>query len=344
MNKKSKRKNNLKESIILLLLLLLLLISSTYAWFTANQTVTISTLDVNIAAQNGLQISTDGENWKAIITRDDITNNGYSGNTNLIPTSMVPVSTAGQISAEDATKGNMLMYYGVVAADEDDATGTYKLTATPAADSEGKYIVFDMFLRVDSTTQLKMTTDSSVVKKGENDSGIKQAARVAFCVQGTVAAGSTVADITGQNGAVSHGAEGATVYIWEPNSNLHTDAAVAHAKSSYGITTTADGKAAAVEYYGIKTTIAEANALPLINTNGTAVNTDYFTKMAPNYVTESTDAGVMTAEEPIFTLQKGISKVRTYMWIEGQDVDCEDAASGTDISFNLQLQVVGANS
>ena len=67
MSKKSKRKNNLKESIILLLLLILLLVSSTYAWFTANETVKISTIDVTIAASNGLQISTDATTWKALI-------------------------------------------------------------------------------------------------------------------------------------------------------------------------------------------------------------------------------------------------------------------------------------
>ena len=77
MTKKSKRKNNLKESIILLILLILLLVSSTYAWFTANQTVTISTIDVNIAAANGLQISTDADAWKAIISNEDITTNWY---------------------------------------------------------------------------------------------------------------------------------------------------------------------------------------------------------------------------------------------------------------------------
>ena len=340
MSKKSKRKNNLKESIILLLLLLLLLVSSTYAWFTANQTVTISTLDVNIAAQNGLQISTDGENWKAIITRDDIENKGYSGNTNLIPASMVPVSTVGAIDS-----GNMVMWYGVVAADENDATGTYKLKAEEqATDDDGKYIVFDMFLRVDSPTQLKLTKGSSVVKKGEEtDTGIKQAARVAFCLEGTKDAGSPVGDITSQANAVSFGAEGSTVYIWEPNSNLHTDAAVAHAKNSYGITTTSDGKAEAVEYYGINQTIPADKALPLINTNGTAANTTYLTKITPSYKTKSSAEGVMEAEETIFSLDKGVTKVRTYMWIEGQDVDCEDAASGANISFNLQLQVVGAS-
>ena len=41
----------------------------------------------------------------------------------------------------------------------------------------------------------------------------------------------------------------------------------------------------------------------------------------------------------VFSLQSGITKVRIYMWIEGQDVDCENNASYDDILFDLQLTV-----
>lgn len=41
----------------------------------------------------------------------------------------------------------------------------------------------------------------------------------------------------------------------------------------------------------------------------------------------------------VFSLEAGITKVRMYMWIEGQDVDCEDDASGSNIAFDLQLTV-----
>ena len=41
----------------------------------------------------------------------------------------------------------------------------------------------------------------------------------------------------------------------------------------------------------------------------------------------------------MFTLAKGVTKLRIYMWIEGQDVDCENAASGGNVSFNLQLSL-----
>ena len=38
-------------------------------------------------------------------------------------------------------------------------------------------------------------------------------------------------------------------------------------------------------------------------------------------------------------LAAGITKVRVYMWIEGQDIDCENNASGTDITYNIELSI-----
>ena len=43
------------------------------------------------------------------------------------------------------------------------------------------------------------------------------------------------------------------------------------------------------------------------------------------------------AEQKIFALTAGITKVRVYMWIEGQDVDCENNASIGNITLNLQF-------
>ena len=83
MAKRNKRKNNTRYSLLLLLLLLVFLIVSTYAWFTANQTVTISTLDVNVQTSNGLQISADAINWKTILQKEDITGaTAYKPNAN----------------------------------------------------------------------------------------------------------------------------------------------------------------------------------------------------------------------------------------------------------------------
>ena len=69
MSKKKQKKTSLKSAILLLLLMALLLITSSYAWFTANQTVTISTLQVNVKASNGLQISADATYFSKVTTK-----------------------------------------------------------------------------------------------------------------------------------------------------------------------------------------------------------------------------------------------------------------------------------
>jgi hypothetical protein len=38
-------------------------------------------------------------------------------------------------------------------------------------------------------------------------------------------------------------------------------------------------------------------------------------------------------------LEAGVTKVRIYLWVEGQDVDCENAASGDDITFIIKLSL-----
>lgn len=339
-NKRNKRKSDVKSSILVLLLIAILLIASTYAWFTANQTVTISTLDVHVEASNGLQISTDATTWKTIITNEDITTNAYSTNVNQLPELLEPVSTAGEI---DGNTGYMNMYYGTAAADED--TGIYQLTAeksTEVKGTEGKFIAFDVFLKVDTESPLYLTGNSNVVMKAPEgttdpvDTGLKNASRVAFCIEGTAENGATVDEIIGLKGATSASSATPTTYIWEPNYDVHTAAAVAHARDTYGITTTTGpSAAAAVDCYGILKEIE--TPIPLANTNGTFVDdgADYFSKVTPAYKTENGK----TASTPVFTLNPGITKVRIYMWIEGQDVDCENAASGSDISFNVQFSL-----
>ena len=69
---KRERKTNLKSLLLVLLLTIIMLIASSYAWFTANQTVTINQLEVNVQTTSGLQISVDALNWKSVITTTDL--------------------------------------------------------------------------------------------------------------------------------------------------------------------------------------------------------------------------------------------------------------------------------
>ena len=132
MSKKSKRRADVKSSILILLLIAILLIASTYAWFTANTQVTVSTLDVHVEAKNGLQISTNAVDWKSVISKEDILTKAYSGNVNAIPEIMEPVSTIGEV---DTNTGYLKMYYGEVTSNE--TTGESEIVATQVTETQG---------------------------------------------------------------------------------------------------------------------------------------------------------------------------------------------------------------
>ena len=328
---RNKKKLNLRSSLLVLLLIAILLIASTYAWFTANTVVTISTLNVNVATKGGLQISADGINWKTVLSNEDIVPDAltttYAGNVNQIPTTLEPVSTTGNV-----TGGRMDMFYGVVTAATaaDDTTGIklgdFTLTTSKETDKQGttgKYIVFDAFLKVDSDKTLSLTENSDVKAdpaKGP-DRGLKNAARVAFVPSTDVAADGaetkTIQDLV-PNG---------TACIWEPNDDVHTAPAVSAASSIYKLDTAQKG-ATPLSYYGVKAETAKP--VPLNYTDEAT-----FAKVTPSI--QTTEANKDTKE--VFGLKKGITKVRIYMWIDGQDVDCENNASGSDITYDVQFSI-----
>ena len=64
----------------------------------------------------------------------------------------------------------------------------------------------------------------------------------------------------------------------------------------------------------------------------TSPSADHFAKVTTAWSTPQT----MTAQD-YGNLKAGITKIRVYMWVEGQDVDCENGASGTDIAYTIQF-------
>lgn len=68
----------------------------------------------------------------------------------------------------------------------------------------------------------------------------------------------------------------------------------------------------------------------------TAINETYFTPVTVDYST------VQNFDESVQVfggLTQGITKIRVYMWVEGQDVDCENGASGGNINYDLQFSI-----
>ncbi len=334
----NQKTNNRKQRRLLLTLLLLLttgvfLGTASYAWFTANQRVTISPIDVNVSTSSGIQISADGSNWKSVLINSDITgaSSTYTAAVNQVPTTLEPVSTIGEMDSG----GKMKMFLGQVVANE--TTGDFVLSSEQSIEtnttSSGKFIAFDIFLKNENNETLYLTPNSKVVFRN-SDSGIKNATRIAFITLGHTTTSDTVANIRALNDGAS-----STVKIWEPNYDVHTADGVANAVSPYGITTLAEGSGNAwVPYSGVKAEFADTLGIKREQATQ-ALNSSYFTDVDPDIKTiEGFDASqALTAESG---LQSGVTKMRIYMWVEGQDVDCENNASGGEISFYLQFSIV----
>lgn len=316
-----KRKGNLKYSILLLLLLAILLITSTYAWFTANQVVSVGTLDVQVQAANGLQISVDAHTWKTSISKEEILAANYTGVRNQIPRELTAVS-----SAKEVESGLLNMFLGKITSDEG---GAQTLTATKETDGNGagvttgNYIAFNMFLRVDQQTDIVLTQNSGVTFT-DTDRGLQNSARVAFINEGNVSDAS-------QESTIQQMMSGDSALIWEPNNDIHNNNAITHANQNYGETIT-DGQV--VPYVGVAQAIADGIALADTDTADGTNFKDVTVDMKSGNGTPIGETGLT-----FLTLQPGVTKIRVYMWIEGQDYDCENGASGSNITFDMEFAI-----
>ena len=351
--RREERRKRKKYRLLILLLLMfgtgVMLATSTYAWFTSNKTVSVNTISAQVEAKGGIQISTDGTKWKSIISTTDITNayQTYSASANQMPTILEPVSTIGVPD----TNGKLPMYYGtVVTSNSPQNNGEYILTAEQVEDkddskrknpdgtlkdgeTEGKFIAFDLFFKVEKDTQIYLTPTSGI-RFDTTDTGIKNASRVAFVELGNKPDGTALSDIQALNKGTT-----APTHIWELNYDAHTSTGLANARDVYGGTSgTAYTKAIAgeiVPYSGIKAAITTTPDILLGKANKTDF-ADYFENVNIAYKTVEQD-DAYDSYLKIFSLTKGISKVRVYVWIEGQDIDCENNASNGKIKFDLQI-------
>lgn len=339
--KKQTMKGRFMTALFMLLVTAVALTSASYAWFTSNTTVTLGQLDVKVETGSGIQVSLDAENWKASLTTADIkqASQDVPGNTNQVPdanTTMNPVSTVGNVDAN----GFMEMYLGSLKTD----AGNYILTSEKQTDTKGNtgnYIAFDMYIKSDNAnnTPFYLAKSSKVTNTGTN---IQNAARVAVINEGHAAFGTAAGTIRALKKS-----SGTADFIWEPNANLHTAAAVTAGNTTYqSVVTESEGTPTTVttntilkSYPGVKAVIAEATKVPQGAT--VAQQGTYLGKVTPTLQTgagsgEATAIGASTATSSKVTdLVQGVTKFRVYLWIEGQDIDCENTSSGQTTMFDL---------
>ena len=357
--KEEKEKRSKKRWLLLLLLLIItgiMLTTSTYAWFTSNRTVTVEDIDVNVAASGGIQISVDGTSWKSIITNQDLANAHatYTAATNQIPSTLKPVSTAAKVLD---TNGYLSMWLGTVSTSETSTNrGKYILSTedvstvadnSASADgtgSNGYFVSFDLFIRLDENTEaslpLYLTDGSNVTfKSGGSDLGTQNASRVAFINEGNVATGSDLAKIQGLKTT-----ETSNIYVWEPNYEAHTSTGLANAYSYYNTVNQGNAYTAAnagnqVPYFGTIDAVTVDEDITLDKANATD-NSTKFAAITPGIATKSNWAETETQYKQLFNLTaNAITKMKVYFWVEGQDIDCENNASGGKITLKLQFSL-----
>lgn len=380
MKKRTKAsKQRLNNLLILLVLTAVLLIMSTYAWFTANRTVNIDSIDVKVSTSSGLQISADGIDWKTVLTKADLLDayQTYPAAVNQLPDNMAPVSTV-----LDVVGNKLAMFYGNVAADMETGSATYgeyvlksiqtasgltdESAATNGVDKTGEhdshlittkgeydkgyYIAFDVFIKSGNAasafymsgninevepTGNKDAQGNEIYQTVTDEKGIANAARVALIKGGNTGASDSkdVIQALPTNG---------TTMMWEPNSDFHT---------THGIEN-------GVNLGWISTATHQANTpdQPVISYSG--IRTEFDTPVLLKNATEATDSAKFKTVVPTWTTKKaetkpslampvtdgtalasGVTKYRIYMWVEGQDIDCENFASGTYLQYNLSFSL-----
>lgn len=366
MSKRTKAsKKRLNSLLIILLLTAVLLVMSTYAWFTANRIVSIDTIDVRVATSSGLQISANGIDWKTIIDKTDITNAyqdfdtstaGINKPINQLPTLMAPVSTALNVNSS----GQLDMFYGVISTDMNGTSATnthygdYWIKAIKQTEvasetvdpddtneyAKGYYIAFDMFLRDDLDAADLYWSGSVVEKEGGSGKQLENAARVALIK------GGNTGDAEDVDAVQSLTTVGGTAVLWEPNNDTHSSYAVTEA-GKYGITTTEGSGKTQITYDGVADEFDDDGSGAYVylydalasnySTLFTTMDPDWSTPKAGTPSMNFADANTSLADGSGNQLTAGATRYRVYMWVEGQDVDCENHASGTEIEFTLNF-------
>lgn len=223
----------------------------------------------------------------------------------------------------------------------------YKLDGTANAGdlvntcSSSYFMAFDIFLKVDKGTKLFLTANSGVFNAAATDSGIKNTTRVAFVVQGNVDSDSYYNGTTDESGAEITGVQAATALlngtdaiIWEPNYDTHTNSGIIAAENFYNIVGLQNEGSSIQKYEGVK---AEFTGIPLTEASSKVSGQENFFAEVP--IDLATKADNKDLVDTGIYLSAGVTKVRVYYWVEGQDVDTENNASGSSMKLGLEFTI-----
>ncbi len=358
-----KKKNQIKRRLLLLILLLLLTVGlvglQTWSWFTSNRTVSVDTLQVNVRSANGLQISADGENWDNSVNLEKIylADLEHTDINNQLPANMENVSSPGTFydsyaymfygtvessSKQDVDTGNITTNYLLSTQDVSDIKSCNDMYTGDNADSsvipsctsdssKGYYVAFDLYFKITSPAEIVIDGKSSVKAVG-TDKGTKNTARVGILNLGNTSYNSLDPVASGE--AARKLATATDFFIWEPNATSHTLSGTAEG-SKYNVAINSTNP---VQYCGINQNINNGNASEdERNIYNVKCGSKFVSNPVETFASKDKDTSNIRlgSDDSGWTIQSGITKTRVYWWVEGQDIDTENNASGSDMKLTL---------
>ena len=356
-NSNSKKINNVKNmkilsnkkrnflSVLVILFLGVLLTVSTYAWLSTNLNVKVRNFNMIVSQNSGLSISLDGVNFSTYveISRDiliDELKRTYPNNTSQWSSNgLVPISSVGISDPNDPTF-NFYSSVGVKYKDKEKKIGYLTTALMPEETSPksfNRYIAFDLFLKnstgsptsdnlyLEPSTYLILDNQEEADSKEdiedlEEMKGLVNSARFGIVKIGSVGLDASVNEI--QNVNCNNNCQ---AIIFEPNSRVHTELSIERAMK-YGLNLK-DG-----EYFPTYAYINAIKGIKVEDTISGAANLDLNNfKLQDNLEEED-------LENPIFQIPSGITKIRIYVWLEGQDIDSlETDSEGANISISIDF-------
>lgn len=299
--KKNMRKKALLPALSMLLASVIALSGVTYAWFTTSNTAKVSNLDVNVAAANGIQVSLDATSWRSVISADELKAFIQNPVNYSSHTSQYP-SAEGVEIAPVSTAGVIEDGKMVMYFGEITQNGTLKSTleTEKARLDGGNFVAFDLFFKSSSDQMLTLDAASNVV--GTSSTGVSLGTEKAVRVA-FIPLGSAA---TPAGAKTLKGDASTSALIWEPNEDTRIEG------SEYD--------AGKLDCYGFNAEFDKAEGD--LNQGTDIVKVDTF-----------------SGAKDLVELKAGINKIRVYIWLEGQDVDCVNQISYGDFATNLQFSV-----
>lgn len=314
--KKTIKKRAFVSAIAMLIVSAIVLTSSTFAWFSMSKKASVDAMDLTVSSPEGIQISANASTWTASLSIDEIFDtddtttsryDAYTGNRNLYPADLIPVSSC--FYDANSTTGDV-NFYKTTLNDSGNAS-TVSVDQSAGNDDNAGLVAFDLFFKVAQQTKVYFGT-SEFTDPGNTD--ILTALRVGFTPLGNVAIGTPASQITGLN-SFTRSASNNIVYEVDAI-NRSADAL-------------ADGQTT-----GVIPTRYIFNASASGSTTGGILTGGMINNSNAKIVTDQA-----AASDKSFTLNAGITKMRVYIWVEGQDVDCRNSIAGAAFTAALNFTI-----